>query len=674
MQNHNRIADTHAHQPGHDRERGQMLLVLAFAMVGLLVAAGIAVDVGVLFMRQAQLDRAVDAAALAGVIVLDQGLDEANTRGMQLMAANDIVLAQAASCGAVNWDDDDYCGEEQNGYLPGARRYLVEAHWESETYFMPLIGFDKIEISSSATAEYFPLVDVFASDTAEFGVVKASNSAIFGPQLCTDYGDPYTPTNSVWWNELEGAYTYRIVIPGTYPHDKVRVEIFDPDTGNPPTGTQSLYGVDGTQSSANYSQRKNPFLPNTPWGSGGENPNPFWFVAIDENRGTGADGFCGEPGSYTRSYNTRTLYRLYYYEQSPSGALQEVDLAFYIGKTDWGSQPASPTGQYTSAEAAAEGEATNATWVSPGASGDDLMPAFDGSGSSECVFQALFDKYGKPIVPTPDLCVPAEPVTKTEDCQAYWNLFHEGMVNPPHTRAPTGCSATTNGDFVIDLSTETPNIYEDPISGTRQIYLQVRGLSGKSENGFEFWAGPSPNSVGGDPDAAVPSNINARHIYIQVARSEGDEPHVSKGVGVYGMGRLPMNSNVNVDVDIPLTYLGPEFAGQRMSIQMFDADAGAQDPIYFYFDSIPTSDWVACYDDNGASAWSRCSTLGFAREGPANIPLGSNWQTPPYAFTIPSDDSGVPFYGGRLIAHYRPGGNDTYGWKIEIESRPFLVQ
>ena len=46
------------------QERGQILAILALAMVGLLVAAGLAVDGGVLFLRKAQLDRATDAAAL----------------------------------------------------------------------------------------------------------------------------------------------------------------------------------------------------------------------------------------------------------------------------------------------------------------------------------------------------------------------------------------------------------------------------------------------------------------------------------------------------------------------------------------------------------------------------------------------------------------------------------
>jgi hypothetical protein len=112
---------------------------------------------------------------------------------------------------------------------------------------------------------------------------------------------------------------------------------------------------------------------------------------------------------------------------------------------------------------------------------------------------------------------------------------------------------------------------------------------------------------------------------------------------------------------------------------MFDPDAGALDPIVFYFDTIPLTDWSVCFDDNGVSSWSTCSSsavnLG-PRDGPANIPIDGSWQTPVYSFVVPSDADGAnqPFYGGRLYAWYSSGVNDTYSWKIEIDSRPYLVK
>ena len=219
----------------------------------------------------------------------------------------------------------------------------------------------------------------------------------------------------------------------------------------------------------------------------------------------------------------------------------------------------------------------------------------------------------------------------------------------------------------------------DRVSGVRDIYLQVRGLAGASENGFEFWAGP-PRSA--DPARyTVPAQINARHVYILASQiidpQDGVDGelryHQSEGVSVFGLGHLPMNSNTGLTtVDIPLAYLGPEFSGQQLTIQMFDPDSGAVDPIIFYFDTIPISDWALCFDDNGSSSWSTCPAQGFARAGAANIPTANGtWNS--FGFVLPSDATGQPFYGGRLIARYQSGRDDTYGWKIELESRPYLV-
>ncbi|MCC6904360.1 MAG: hypothetical protein IT326_00860, partial [Anaerolineae bacterium] len=42
--------------------------------------------------------------------------------------------------------------------------------------------------------------------------------------------------------------------------------------------------------------------------------------------------------------------------------------------------------------------------------------------------------------------------------------------------------------------------------------------------------------------------------------------------------------------------------------------------------------------------------------------------------TLPSEASGTNFYGGNLSANYQAGTNDTYGWKIIVDSRPYLTQ
>ncbi len=655
-----------------DKPPGQILAILAVAMVGLLVAGGLAVDAGVLFMRKSHLDRSVDAAALAGVVELTStnnlanALNAANTRGQQVLGMNRIPTAYVAdaACPATPedptfWASHDYCGERSLGTIPGSTRYTVEVHWQTETYFLSLVGFGNIPLISTATAEYMPLVDIFASDTSELGILKSSNELIFGPGICTGYGDPYTPTTSAWYNELDGVYTFRIRIPADFVlnHTNLRVEIFDPDSYNQPVqGTYSpVYNLNGTLSTtltcSDTNDRKQPCLINIP----GEtvDGNPFWYVRLDENRGNGAgggDGTCGEPASYTTRYNTRTLYRLYYLKQGADGSLSEEDLSYYIGKIDDPGQPAGTT--YTAAQAVTELQATDMKWVSPGAPLAERMPAYTNV-DSIAGYNAV-----------------AEPSTLTEDCNAY------RAAHPTYGDA-LGCSG--NGDFIITLKgggNETPNIYVDPSTGNRDIYLQVRGLSGATENGFQLWAGPARSEDGGDLLYTAPSDVNARQTYLLRERAGGNNYHLSDGVGVFGIGHLPMNSNVNYRTDIPLAYLGPQFSGQQLTVQLFDADSGASPPLSFFFDTIPQSDWTACYDDN--TGGSHCPNVGgqtIDYLGPLNIPNDNAWAS--YTFTIPSESDPtrpIPFYGGRLFVSYVGGTHDTFGWKITLDARPTLVK
>lgn len=733
----------HSHK---DPERGQMLLIVAFSMVGLLVAAGLAVDGGVLFLRKAQLDRATDSAALAGVVDLyhfniggsigitnpsqiQDRLDVANLRGIQLMAANGVIVGDPAdppvytastsdhtlnqrvapppcidqanpSNEVVDWDTYEYCGEIRQGSAPGAVRYFIRTEWYVDTFFMRLLGFETIPVRAKAEAEYYALADVYASRTSVQGILRVSNQAVFGPDICRAFGDRYVPLNgssSSWnpeWIELRGAYTYRLVIPPTYEHNSVRIELFDPDTYNLPVTTFTYYERNGT--SHNYTSsydRKDPRLVQT---GEPEEGNYFWFRAVEENRGTGTPGVCGEPGSYTASRMTTTLFRLYYYAVTPEGSFVPVDLAYYIGKDG---NPDSAPG---------EAALTDLHWVSPTwdtAEGNaERMPAIDLAYMQGDPQWSGFNWYpmGANLVCSDDLqsgqtlCFlkdNAEPVAEPEDCETI-RAAHDGqfetIVNQYFNRLQTGTAVYTdadrcsgNGDFIVNLNTETSDIFTAG-DGTRILYLDVRVIDGSSENGFEVWAGP-PRDV-----YTVPSNVNSRNMFIlnflqaQQTNPIVDHPHDSEGIMVYGLGHLPMNSNINAQTDIPLSYFGPEMAGQEVSVQLFDADAGANGPIYFYLDTVPFDDWIICFDDPGYNSCANAQYLGTTINLSASRPpgdAGRSWIKPSmqniwatYTFTLPSEYTGVNFYGGILWAHYKGGQDDTYGWRLSSQGLPYLTE
>ncbi|RMG95500.1 MAG: hypothetical protein D6706_11935 [Chloroflexi bacterium] len=593
--------------PNHKKEKGQSLVLIALAITGLLAMVGLAVDIGFVFARSSQLQAAVDAAALAAVTELTGGsIADADLKAGQFLNTNDIpdFVVQTMQ-------------SSTNNTILSSTEYSLTVTWPVELYFLKLVGMDTFTITKSATAAYFPLADIYASRRVDQGTVSTSNQGIFGPDICTSYGDPFSPLNSPWAPEIY-TYQYRILIPPDYPDDILRVELFDPDSINQSANTHNIVhtkaavdrGLSAVPESKSCtggsSNRKNPCLIDT-----GElalinqDPtididqiNPYWFVRIDENRGSGTPGVCGSPKNYDPTRNTQTNFLLYYFRENPDGTVTRVNLASYTGQTGDGARD---NGDHD----------TDMRWVTPGG-------------------KLSFDQS-----------------------------------------TPVPVDAGSQKTFELNINTDLPNILVDPATGNRYVYLDVTSISGASENGFEIWAGPD------DYINTVPSDVNDRNIY--VINNPGS--HSSRGVTVFGLGRLPMNSNFDSPIEIPLLYVGPEMAGQSIFVRLFDTDSGAQPPITFFFDTISEDDWSLTFgikgqtDPDGVPADSRCLP------GSCN----NQWVDPPYEIKVPgildncdyqnpTMEDCTPFYGGRLVVRYEGGFSDTYGWEITVTGLPYLIR
>ena len=217
------------------------------------------------------------------------------------------------------------------------------------------------------------------------------------------------------------------------------------------------------------------------------------------------------------------------------------------------------------------------------------------------------------------------------------------------------------GDFELSLSQDLSGIGFDPITGERYVYLDITTLSGASENGFDIWAGPLY------PD--ISTDVNIRNIQVLNLPSS----HNAKGVIVSALEYNLVNSNYNNVIDIPLTYVNSEQAGQSVYVSLFDTDSGAQPPIIFYLDTVAESDWSLTFgasdpDPDGVGLLDRC------QPGSCNM----LWVDPPYQIQLPDLTSAcdpanpdqqicTPFYGGRLMAHYIGGQADTYAWQVNAE-------
>jgi len=315
------VAEPAGGSRGLRSEEGQAIIILTVAMIVFIALLGLALDLGAVFVRRVQLSRAVDAAALAAVTELPD-LDAAESVATEFFHAN----------GFPNTDPAIIAGA---GTLTTTNCLTVTATFTQPLFFMPVFGYDEVPIPALAVAEYKSPVEMFVSQTGESGVEGVVNLSVFGPNTWTNYGDAFTPlwsdgctTPNPRRDELDGKYTFRILIPPGFDDDHPRlfVEILDPDCYNapPPTGNIEIPLVGGGTGTGvpQHSDRRDACLADT------DDPyNEYWFLRMDENRAP-----CGNTSSYmVRSldgsvlYNTITKYTLYYLDTNNA----RHDLATY---------------------------------------------------------------------------------------------------------------------------------------------------------------------------------------------------------------------------------------------------------------------------------------------------------------------------------------------------------
>lgn len=139
----------------HD-ERGQILPMFVMLLVSFLAMAGLAVDAGRVYVARAELTRALDSAALAGVLELPDS-DAAQARASVYMDENqpDASLAFPAS---------------------GENQFRVKGTRSVKLLFMRIVGFDTLDIEASAAAGF----GIIPSDT----VLLVDSTGSMGASPC----------------------------------------------------------------------------------------------------------------------------------------------------------------------------------------------------------------------------------------------------------------------------------------------------------------------------------------------------------------------------------------------------------------------------------------------------------------------------------------------------------
>jgi hypothetical protein len=206
------------------REEGIALVWLAITLVLLIGMAGFGLDLGWIYLNTARAQKAVDAAALAGVVNLPGFIAKAN------IDANDAARA--------------------NGYDPGGSDDLIvtpladnKLHAELQTQidpiFLGVLGFDHFNITRKATAEYIKPVPLGNPDNC-FGCgpgtgwpgPASSWAAISSEYIHKEHGDPYStrcvvPVSS---SSCGSSFNSDWNRDDTYPGYYYGIEVFDPST------------------------------------------------------------------------------------------------------------------------------------------------------------------------------------------------------------------------------------------------------------------------------------------------------------------------------------------------------------------------------------------------------------------------------------------------------------
>ncbi len=417
-------------------EQGQAIVIIAFAVVALILFAGLALDAATLYAGQSKLKRAVDAAALAGVVELpNEAAADARTR--QFMLANGFDTSNGEALPTF-----------ETARIPSSEymQWAVTATYRLRLNFLPLINFDYVEIGDVAVAEYRSMVDIYTSQTGGRGIVGPVHLANWGRYANPLYGDPYTPQcwtcsggpaevsedpalcpdcdgpegpnpaqnpeHADLYNEFNQGYPFRIHIPPGYTdqHEYVQIEILDPDGYNTtleqPVTIQHVNGPDELKDLNDILSEIECNGGGGNWGEmrgqacvlpTGEDENPFWFLTLDENY-----YFNGRANIYDHALATVTDYRLYYHRQLADQSM----IKNYLGDAYWRDQ---------------QDASTDLQWISPpGWEAVDLICDADG-------------------------------------CDV------PGIV-----------------------------VSED---GSFSLYVEVDGRTGSSKNGFDLWAGPPPTDT-----------------------------------------------------------------------------------------------------------------------------------------------------------------------------------
>jgi len=211
------------------RQRGNALVFTAMVSVGIMGFSALVVDAGFLYTEKARMQRAADAAALAGARQLPQEI-KAGQEAHRLAGQN-LYEDGTGGVTVVGTRNPD-------GQHPGW--YEVEITRPVNLFFAPILGVNNSTVRATATASFTSPLPLNINGGGIYGTNGIQNLSVFGPYAYYSYGDAFSPQwlDNGQENPLHNpnGYDFQLKIPANYASingtNTVKVEIFDPDCWN----------------------------------------------------------------------------------------------------------------------------------------------------------------------------------------------------------------------------------------------------------------------------------------------------------------------------------------------------------------------------------------------------------------------------------------------------------
>jgi hypothetical protein len=158
-------------------EKGQAIILIAFAFVGLVAMVGLVTDTGLLLIEYGKLKRSVDAAAIGAAqqYRVESGTEEVNKESLENAAINFLNLNQVQnvsnvivhSCEDTGADRPALCNPDPVNN-PSANRKLVEVTASSNVRFgfLRVLGFESVTLTATSVGEAATLDLVLIMDTS----------------------------------------------------------------------------------------------------------------------------------------------------------------------------------------------------------------------------------------------------------------------------------------------------------------------------------------------------------------------------------------------------------------------------------------------------------------------------------------------------------------------------